>query len=426
MPTTFYDQSKYRSVRAELTRKSDDFFHQYIMVSSILVKHWTKFLSTPELLVMQFVLGRTLLFRKRAESISKSQMATGIPGVCGPCGLSRNTIDKAVSALSERNYLILHAFKQDGREQNSRIYELNIARLLAEHDIEEVGNMASRLAKARTKPTPADGVPLPQRVGGLTIPTSVGINSTTNVVDSAVKLPTPRSGRRKVAINCNSGMTPAQLAMNIAAQATAKRDARARGATSLSTKRWATADLQALLDKAAESVRETGYKVPRVVVVAKNIGVLHKRLVAAGITNALDFFTWALQNWNTISSANRRSKAKQQEETQKATSAAMLNVPNFNDLAFRAPYIIAFYNQREHEKDVERAAEDNKAAEVARTDAATKRLIAGQKEKARLLDLQREEERKMERLRPLKPIRRTRTRVAETDDIPEFKESSWQ
>src|SRR5690606_25798598 len=179
---------------------------------------------------------------------------------------------------------------------------------------------------------------------------------------SAGLLPTPKRPRaRKVADDCNQFADPADLVKHIATKAQERRAERVSRASTTPTKRWTTNEVQALLDKARERAEDAGYTTPRVVVTARALPTLHKRMLAAQTADPLAFFTWSWQHWGTIASANRRSKARQARET-RTSSEAMSMAPNFNDLAYRLPYIVAFYNDREQAVKEERRHAEEKHA----------------------------------------------------------------
>lgn len=433
MSTVYHLHSDYEQVRQKLTKRSDEIFHQYLAVSAVLTKHWSEKLTPSEFQILIFVLGRTMLYRKRAEVISKSHLLNGIPGVCSPCGASQNTIDKAVSGLSDKDYLVLHAFREGSRESTSRIYELNVERILSEFDLSGVQRMASRFNQKGAEPPPKFGGGVSQNLGYITSLLR-NDNTSTNVDVSAAPQPTrqaaglriPRTGSRKqVEVDCNKG-NPATTIAAIQERFAINRANRAAKAAKLGPKKWTTQELQALLDSAAERAGEAnGVKYPRIVVVAKNLNVLHKRMLDAKVKDPLDCFTWIIQNWSTVANANRRSKAQQFRTTQKATSE-MSTAPNFNDLAFRFPYFLAFYNQREHGQQVTAATEKREKQQRAVNTRKRTEAMTARKDAARELDLRKEAEREDEDQEIRRLVRRpVKVDLEDDDEIPQFKERVW-
>jgi hypothetical protein len=141
------------------------------------------------------------------------------------------------------------------------------------------------------------------------------------------------------------------------------------------------------------------------------------------VGNPLDFFTWVLKSWDKVASANRRSKARQAKET-KSAQAEMSLSPSFNELAFKAPYFITFYNDREQAAIVEERVITEKATKTATVATASQAAIAARRERVRLEDIEREEMRKAAAAVPR--LRRTRSVEIDDDEVPQFKEQVWE
>ena len=56
-----HETRAYESVKRALVAKEDSFFDDYVVCSSVLDKFWSSFLTYSELLVLRFIVGRTLL-----------------------------------------------------------------------------------------------------------------------------------------------------------------------------------------------------------------------------------------------------------------------------------------------------------------------------------------------------------------------------
>lgn len=210
----------------------------------------------------------------------------------------------------------------------------------------------------------------------------------------------------------------------MATQFKSKRITRVAAAKTTTLRKWTTVELQALLDKAREDASVTHGAIPRIVVVLKSAGVLHKRMLAAEIKDALEFFTWVLANWSVVANANRRSKAQQFRESKK-DSTELSMTPNFNDLAYRCPYFITFFNDRKYKELAEKETVQ-RADTRAQVDAAARtKAIEARKKAVRQQDEEREEQRRTVAARPI-PARRTRLKEVSEDDIPVFREKVWR
>lgn len=240
-------------------------------------------------------------------------------------------------------------------------------------------------------------------------------------------MPTPKKARaKKIADDCNKFSNPADLVKHIAAKTQERRAERVARSGSTPTKRWSIHEAQALLDKARERAEGAGYTTPRVVVTARALPTLHKRMLAAEVADPLAFFTWTLQHWGTIASANRRSKARQAKET-RTVSDAMSMAPNFNDLSYRFPYILAFYNDREQTAIEERRHEEQNQQRVETTRKATETALEARRALARKKDLAREEERQKTEATLVRRLRSRPSRQTEdNDDLPEYVEPVWE
>jgi hypothetical protein len=160
----------------------------------------------------------------------------------------------------------------------------------------------------------------------------------------------------------------------------------------------------------------------------KGAGVLFKRMKAAEIGDALEFFTWTFRHWSTVANANRRSKARQLKET-KAVNNEMSLIPNFQELAYRFPYILVFFNDRkfaevqEEEKIDRRARADDRRHEEQQVSIERRRQLVREEDLRKREAEQEQEKRFVERRRRPRP-------VAEDDEddepIPQFREREWR
>ena len=424
-----HEQKQYKELKGELTKPEEDHFSTFVHVSSAIHRYWSDVFSVSELQVLMFIVGRTLSFSKRAETIAFRHFLEGVEQggrmVCAPCGLKEKAVRAALKTLVGRGYVRIHAFFQGNVESLWRIYEVNSAKLLELSSMSLGKSSAQTGKKQATRPLLSKGTPPSSQRGPIS---NIKESSTsTNVEVSAARLPTPKRARAKtIADECNQFENPADLVKHLAAQAQERRANRSNRASAMPTKRWSSLDLQALLDKARERAEAAGYSTPRVVVTARPLPTLHKRMLAAEIADPLAFFTWTLQHWGTIASANRRSKARQAKET-RAASEAMSMAPNFNDLSYRFPYIVAFYNDREQAVVEDRRQVQQQEQKVEKSRKATEVAINARREAARELDLKREEERRKESETAARRLRRRpKARVEDdSEERPVFVEPVW-
>jgi hypothetical protein len=128
-----------------------------------------------------------------------------------------------------------------------------------------------------------------------------------------------------------------------------------------------------------------------------------------------------------VANANRRSKARQLKEEHKVSSEMSL-IPNFQDLAYRLPYIMVFFNER---KFTEVQAKDEKVAKASavKTMADDQRQAIDRRRSAvREQDLRRREEDQQAEQRFTERRRRPRIEQAPDSDepLPAFREREWR
>lgn len=419
----------YAAVRKELTRKDDIHFADYIKLSVHLSRFSSEILTAAELQIVLFIMGRSLVWKKKAENIAFRHFLEGVFNgdimVSAPCGLSKNTIRAAIQSLNDKGFLDQHAFIDKRHEEKWRFYELNVAKILSNR-----GDLtASEEFSTSPEPLPEIGRPPSQKLVDIN---NSNINNLSSYEDSASESPTSKrvvrhresSMAKRIEVDCNTD--PRDLVKQIAGRAQATRSTRvSKNAGLVPKNKWTVVDLQALLDTAREEVESDGYRVPRLVVVAKNIGVLHRRMKEAGLQEVVPFFIWTLRNWGTVASANQRAKARQAKDTQ-ASQSAMSLAPNFNDLAYRFPYILTLYNDREQIKENEQREARQQQAKVEQHRKQSEVAIQTRKEQARLKDLEREQQRSKDEQDIQRRVRRSPRPLANDDlVIPEYKERKW-
>lgn len=445
-----YGMGAHGAVCKTLTKKDDMYFLAYVEVMSVLGKFWEERFTSTEFLVLNFLVNRTLLFRKKAEVVTRKHFVDGVESgvgvTCRGVGVSENSLMKALSSLCDQDYIHIHCFKTRQIESTPRLYELNYDALVAGYDLGEVQNMLKRSRKSskvqyenddfyseNTPPNFEGGGG--SNLGGITELLHSSISSS-NEEESAApqprKSPALRVGKNHkapttVAVDCteptNTSGTARERLKEMKDVSTTKRTTRLSRVRTLPERRWEIGDLQALLDEAR--VR-AGVSIPRVMVTSRGAGVLHKRMKEAEVKEPLEFFTWALKNWATVANANRRAKAKQLKDT-KASNSEMAMIPNFNDLAYRFPYILVFFNDR---KFTEVQAEEQKQEESKVFEETVERqrvAIERRRQSVRESDLRRREEDRRQEQEDRERMRRPRPVVDLDDDepIPEYKEREW-
>lgn len=380
------------------------------------------------------------MFRKRAEAINKSHFLTGVSEadgtmVCSGVGLAHSTLRVALDGLSEKGLIEIHAFTTNGVESLPRVYEVKTARILENWDTEGVKNMLSRVGKQAKNQVesldfqPQEGGAEFQRGGCRNSAHLKDILRISNI-STSVDIPEPASPASKGffresksssrrAHGCTPTLSARETAEAILNKSKERRQARA-SSTAVPTKRWDSKTLQALLDTARENA---GGACPRIAVVSKAIGVLHKRMREHQVENVVDFFSWALSNWSIVASANRKAKAVQlRQKDTKAAHSEMHLAPNFTDLAYRFPYFYKFYLDRRYSAAQTQQAEDQKSAEVQRVVASQKAAIAQRREVVREQDQQRAERRRKDD----EEFRTRRRRLYSNDDLPEYVAPEWR
>lgn len=441
MKVTTHSKAEFSTALAHLTARNDLYFAEFVQVSSVLARFWSDFLTVSELSIIQFLVGRTLAFRKRAELISRSHFMEGVVSsdglrICSGVGVAYSTLRIALEGLVQKEIVEVHAFTDGRKETIPRIYEVKTAKILEGRDTEEVLNMLRRAYKTGVR-GPESSENRCAEIQHTVCRNSAHLKEIHSIsnTSSYEDVPSPSAtGRKREFLVDPKKKTrsanvcaeaPATTAKERAAQILGKaRDKRAKRAsnTSVPTKRWDVPTLQALLDTARESAN---VQTARVVVTTKPIGVLHKRMKEAQVENVLDFFTWALRNWNTVANAHRRSTAKKAQTTKSAAQQEMKLVPNFNDLSYRFPYLLAFYNDRAYtEKQQAAEREQAIANDRAQRQAATAASNA-RRANVRRLDEEREAARRKQDAEFERRRHVRRSLPDDDDDLPEYEAPVW-
>lgn len=425
MCITSHLESEYEQVRKDLTKKDDIYFSQFIEVSCALYRSWSKSLSITEYQVLGFLVGRTLSFKKKAETIAFRHFIEGVQHegatICSGCGLKEKAIRAAIKGLAGKGYVEIHTFNDGNIEKLWRIYEVKVDKILEDNEMNMVTGAPKSRKNRGINPLLSGSTPPSSEEGPISRRLERRRNDSTSVESRQAALPTPKKGRKvPVAINC----TAQELTVLIANRAKETQTKRISRAASLSTSRWTTQELQALLDKAKDRAVEEGFTANRIVVVAKALPLLHKRMLEAQVADPIDFFLWAYKNWSTVASANKRSAARRQRDEQKAVSAMSL-APNFNDLSYRFPYLLAFYNERQYIATEARKFVEEQRAKSEKLGRQYAEALVARKQLVRQQDMQREEEIRQQDQTVNRRLR-TRPRIdLEDEDLPEYKEPVW-
>lgn len=445
-----HSEHELSAIAKSLTQKDDQHFLVYVEVLAVLGKFWPERFTSTEYLVLSFIIHRTLIFRKRAETISRKHFMQGISNgrgvTCSGVGVSETALKVALKRLCDDDYIHIHAFQAGHIESTPRIYELNHEAILAGYDTGEVQNMLKRSRK-ETREAPENGdfyaedTPPKSRggggriLGGITELLHSSNTSSLKEEESATDAPrkgaalrTSRKAPKEGEINCTTDAPIAGDARERIAQmqkaSTQARSVRLSAVRELPARRWDIKDLQTLLDEAR--VR-SGVSVPRIMATAKGAGVLFKRMKDSEIKDPLDFFTWTLKNWVTVANANRRAKAKQMKDT-KAVNSEMSMIPNFAEIAYRFPYILVFYNDRHYTEVQQAEAKQVRETTTAKTVEGHNAAIERRRNATREQDLRRREEDQQAEA-DFVARKRTKPAAVEIDDdepVAQFREREWK
>lgn len=387
-----------------------------------------------EFATLSFILGRTLMFRKRAEKISRTHFLEGVIDsegnrICAGVGVTYNTLRTALDGLVSKGFIEVHAFVQGRTELIPRVYEVKTDQIIEGKSLAGVQKWIKPEQKVEQKQQFTDHENAENRGSKIcytpyqNLPHLKDIlRISNNHKESSIEdyrqpaVPGDKGGE-EMHPSANGCTKARQVAEAILSKSKARKAVRASN-TSVPARKWNTLTLQALLDAARDRVGPTA---PRIVVTAKGAGVLHQRMQAAGVGDVVDCFAWAIANWATISSAQRRSVARSESKR----SSEMHKAPNFQDLCYKFPYIHKFYQDRKF-TDAQAQAEQTVQAEQVAT--ARQRDAEGRqlrKAAARNADMERERQRNADD-QAFQQRRRERYRnpVAD-DDIPEYQAPVW-
>lgn len=456
-----HECAHYKKIMAELTVRRRSYSRMYSNLSGLLIRWGTTHFTQNEMQVLFFILGRTLLFGKCAEKILRQHFIDGVTnedGLLIAAGLSIRvaTLKAVLKSFADKGYVNVHSFERNGIENVPRVYEINytvISRLFndfyctkLQESVEELRKLDDacrrRIEKAlqaiekpnkkiikldtvkRRKRPEIGGTP--RMIGGVSqvYPLSRELKDITllrKVSSLPQRLPVDEENGmgKKIADDCKNAQ---DIVSAIKEKHSTNRGARAAAARTITKKKWSMRELQALLDTASKEANSLGYPVPRIVATTKGTALFHKRLLDYGVSDGFDFIRWALVNWSAVASANFRAKQKNPQKS----SDAMLQTPNFNDLVFRCPYIIAFYNDA---KNIDNLHEKQKADETQKQQIAKQsadEASAARRERAKQLDLQRERERKDREQLLRTTMRKGSDRIPISDDSELPSVAEWE
>jgi hypothetical protein len=448
-----HKQADRRHILKDLQRKDDSYFYQWVEVNVVLSKFGTERFTASERDVLNFIASRTLLFRKKGETIFARHFLEGVHSenygtVCVGAGVSINTLSKVLKSLEQKGVIDIHRFLDGKHESVARLYVIKHEEIIRGYDLEEVREMLNK-RRPMTVRVESDeqfddfdndehvkkpGTPI---VGGGG-PTRKGITDTLRVSrkaskdkeESATDAPRLRVGKKHVArgeIDCTaeerkSATTARAKLSEMVTTSTAKRATRLQAVKGMPAKRWEVTQLQAVLDQARA---DSGVTTARIIVTAKGMGLLYKRMKEAEVSDALEFFTWTMKNWSTVAGANRRSKATQLKDT-KAVNSEMSQVPNFSDLAYRFPYILVFFNDRKFVEVQKQEQQEEKTRQAKRTIETQQQAIERRRKAVHEQDLRDLEEEREQDRKSAQRIRSRRVEDMNDDDVvPVYRERTW-
>lgn len=386
-------KEEFSAISRKKTQQSDEHATACWRVLGALTACWMRELGSQKLSIMFFVVNRTLYYRKEAEQIWQNQWQDGIVDsdgnpICDGIAMAKSTFRAHLKELIENDFLHAYAcIEESGAENVAKLYEINFTKVLKpyvtegsemgllptpkrfktgskresgstenwEGGVPESGTL-NNIIKRLGKPNLSAGVPRSGKV----------VAGTDDIVADHPHLREPKQKRRGRGDESPAYEDPPEPTGRALVQMIQNRDrtAKAERLKKAATREpWELSklDLQALLDKAMKLYHPNE---PRMLVTAKEHGMLRKRLKESAPKDFSDFIDWTIRSWYTLAVQNRRALMKDTERLAK-NPRLMGECPNFHDLAYRYPYFLKCHSnhvvgkrgvEQEQERDKKRIA----------------------------------------------------------------------
>jgi hypothetical protein len=355
---TVIDEREYKSILASRLRGNALLHRQYHTAMHTLISRWANRFTPHQLMIVMFVLDRTFYHDKLSETVVFDQFLHGMQRqshdemVFSGLNISLPTLLKQLKTLAEDDVLHVRAcFGRDGKtEVKPRIYAINCKKLFNLNIADERNPMILREPKQKKQVEHDDSE-------GEIVQTksSISLKVSKKVRQNGAQTPPKdfegiyiHNTDTKVSIVGGAALAEPRTKIDpLAVVAKMRQQRMERAATQRST-RTATrasnphgqANVQDMIDTAMHAYLPT---LPRMVVAAKPLGVLKKRIAEAKIDMA-EFIDWAVRYWTTtVSQHERANRGRIGEGDRTHTHKPLPAAPDFTTMCYRFPYFASCY-----------------------------------------------------------------------------------
>jgi len=377
--------ANYARMRRWKETAHDEYYGVYNDVMRAVHDDYFLKLQLSPLKVFLFILGRTLRYKKVAQTIFMAQFMEGVHNAeqeqtTQGTGLSMTTVRSSLDALAKMGVVDVYRCAQESKGAPT-LYEINCKALLG-FDIydRKTGMPLHELQSLRAKKNAENRDKLGGKGGSkshyLPLPkNSREENRFITTEEKAKALSAPRSARAErglVVKKKTARETVEQL------QSTAKQTRATRVATAAAKPAYEITklEMQALVNQGMAMFHPD---LPNVVITNATFGILRKRLKVSAPPDFKDFLFYVISTWETfVATYDKQARKRALRGVEPARESKPFHrYFNFSDLAYRYPYLLTIY--LDHAGPRRRTEVDANVAEVMRL---KKALAASQKEVA--------------------------------------------
>ena len=350
------DGPEFKRVTVEKGAVQEVNYAKFSVVAGTISQYWLSKMEPQKVMILTWVLARTLFYKKEAVRIWKDQFINGIERrdgsgmVCEGCGLTRNTVAKHLRQLVEEDFIHAYRSVRNGVESEARLFEINVNKLI--EPIEQNGG-ETMLAKPKVPREPRSKSPIlgstKRREGGT--PSGGGHNICINNRLDKSNLSPLRSevGTRVLAIPKKGRAAPSyateerveDVVRAVAHRHEQVRSVRASAAQNKAPWLLSKEEMQAVIDKATYAYYPDE---PRMVVTNKEYGFLKKRLKESAPKSFTEFIDWVIRYWHSIAKQNRNAAMRRGLNGTEDKSTPLDMSPSFSQLVYRLPYFLKAYS----------------------------------------------------------------------------------
>lgn len=345
---------------------------------------WMSELDPGAIVVLLWIINRTILHGKAADRITLREFLEGINDSAvmqsGPIRMSRGTLIKHIQTLVDEDFLqVYRVGGPNAGFADARLFAIDCKKILEVDGLEGLATTAvPRIAEAVKRESEAktrakavkklnqgvqnlDGVALKNiYINNIDSCISSGLaiaNLYPPVCDTAeptlmqvgntmAQLPEPKRARTPIRATQNQTIAEVLAFTNKGHQ---ERQLSRAAAAVAKPAEMTMLSLQALLDKTMKATRPD---FPRMIVTGKAFSVFRKRIAQAQIKDLKDFLVYVIGSWSMHAARNQKAALRNSGRSLDKSYEALPTAPDFQSLAFRLPYFVKIYANHLADKTV--------------------------------------------------------------------------